>query len=73
MPTGAAAKIFEEYMVKMNAVKGYGEEMILIDTLLHEFHISLVSRIVHGPVAMNFINGTRRQVERVIDGLAKSI
>ena len=71
MPTGAAAKVFDEYMVKWNAAKVYSEKMFLIDTLLHEFHLSLVSGAVHRPVAMNFIDGTRRQVEEVISELAR--
>lgn len=44
--------------------------MILIDTLLHEFHLSLVSGTVHRPVAMNFMDGTRKQVEGVIGELS---
>lgn len=71
MPTGAASKVFEEYMVKWNVVKGYSEKIILIDTLLHEFHLSLVSGAVHRPVAMNFIDGTRKQIESVIGELAR--
>lgn len=72
MPTGAAAKVFDEYMVKWSLAKGYSEKMILIDTLLHEFHLSLVSGAVHRPVAMNFIDGTRKQVEEVIGELARN-
>lgn len=71
MPTGAAAKVFDEYMRKWNVAKGYSEKMILIDTLLHEFHLSLVSEAVHRPVAVNFIDGTRKQVESVIGELAR--
>ena len=44
--------------------------MILIDKLLHEFHLSLISGAVHRPVAMNFIDGTREKVERIINELA---
>lgn len=66
MPTGAASKVFEQYMAKWNMARGYSEKMILIDTLLHEFHLSLVSGAVHRPVAMNFIDGTRKQVEAAL-------
>ncbi len=72
MPTGAAYEVFEEYMGKWNVARGYSEKMILIDTLLHEFHLSLVSGVVHRPVAMNFIDGTRKQVESVIGELARN-
>lgn len=72
MPTGAAAKVFDEYMRKWNVAKGYSKKMILIDTLLHEFHSSLVSGAVHRPVAMNFIDGTRKRVEKVIGELSRN-
>lgn len=45
--------------------------MILIDRLLHEFHLSLISGARHRPVAMNFIDGTRANVDKIIDELAK--
>lgn len=66
MPTGAATKVFEMFMTKWTIAKGYSEKMILIDTLLHEFHLSLISGAMNRPVAMNFIDGTRQKVERVI-------
>lgn len=71
MPTGAAAKVFEDFIVSWSRAKEYNEKMLLIDTLLHEFHISLVSGAVHRPVAMNFMDGTRRQVESIIKELAR--
>ena len=51
--------------------KEYREKMILVDTLLHDFHLSLVSGAVHRPVAMNFIDGTWKQIESVIGELAR--
>ena len=56
MPTGAASKIFADYMKKWRVAKNYNEKIILIDTLLHEFHVSLISGSTHRPVAMNFIS-----------------
>lgn len=70
MPTGAAAKVFEEYIHKWIRSRDYNSKMILIDKLLHEFHLSLISGAVHRPVAMNFIDGTREKVERIINELA---
>lgn len=72
MPSGAAAKVFEEFIVKWSLSKSYNEKMILIDALLHEFHLSLISGVVHRPVAMNFMDGTRRQVESIIYDLARN-
>lgn len=71
MPTGAASKVFDEFIVKWSLAKNYSEKMILIDALLHEFHLSLISGATHRPVAMNFMDGTRRQVEDVISRLAR--
>ncbi|MDD5934545.1 MAG: hypothetical protein PUC65_03115 [Clostridiales bacterium] len=71
MPTGAAAKTFEIFIQKWNIAKTYNEKNILIDHLLHEFHLSLTSGAVHRPVAMNFIDGTRKQVETIINNLAR--
>lgn len=71
MPTGAAAKIFETFITKWSLAKSYQEKMILIDTLLHEFHLNLISGAVHRPVAMNFMDGTRAKVEGIINDLSK--
>lgn len=71
MPTGAAAHVFQKYMAQWSMAKGYQEKMILIDTLLHEFHLSLISGAVHRPVAMNFIDGSRKKVEEIIEKLAR--
>lgn len=70
MPTGSAARIFEEFMRKWERAEDYSEKMILIDTLLHQFHLSFVSGTVNRPAAMNFLDGTRQQVERIINELA---
>lgn len=73
MPTGAAAKIFATFIQKWDAAKSYNEKIVLIDTLLHEFHLSLVSGATHRPVAMNFIDGTRSSVEQIINQLARNM
>ena len=73
MPTGAASKVFEAFMTGWSLAKSYNEKIILIDTLLHEFHLSLISGATHRPVAMNFIDGTRSQVESIINDLARNV
>jgi len=70
MPSGAAAKVFDEYIQNWIRAQGYNSKMILIDKLLHEFHLSLVSGVIHRPVAMNFIDGSREKVEKIINELA---
>lgn len=73
MPTGAAKKIFNLFIENWERAKTYQEKIVLIDTLLHEFHVSLVSGAIHRPVAMNFIDGSRRRVEQIINSLARNV
>lgn len=70
MPTGAAAKTFIAFMQDWTTAKNYEEKIILIDTLLHEFHVSMISGTTHRPVAMNFIDGSRSRVDEIINNLA---
>lgn len=62
----------KQILDNVSVVRSYNEKIILIDALLHAFHLSLVSATTHRPVAMNFIDGTRNQVERVISHLASN-
>lgn len=71
MPTGAAARVFDAFMEGWSGATCYQQKIILIDTLLHAFHLSLVSGAVHRPVAMNFIDGTRERVTAIIQALAQ--
>lgn len=73
MPTGAAEKTFNMFIQKWNKAQNYQEKIVLVDTLLHEFHLSLVSGATHRPVAMNFIDGSRSRVEQIIGSLARNI
>lgn len=70
MPTGAAAEIFKRFIVEWERADCYESKIVLIDTLLHEFHRSLVSGATHRPVAMNFMDGTRKNVEALIQELS---
>lgn len=70
MPSGAAAEIFERFIHDWSLADSYQQKIILIDTLLHEFHRSLVSGAAHRPVAINFIDGTKKRVEAVIRDLS---
>lgn len=73
MPAGAAEKIFNLFIQNWERAKTYQEKLVLIDTLLHEFHVSLVSGATHRPVAMNFIDGSRSKVEQIINSLARNM
>lgn len=71
MPTGAVAKIFAAFIEDWEWAKTYQEKMLLIDTLLHEFHLSMISGATHCPVAMNFIDGSRERVDQIISQQAE--
>lgn len=72
MPTGAAEKTFNMFIQNWNRAQNYQEKIVLVDTLLHEFHLSLVSGATHRPVAMNFIDGSRSRVEQIVSSLARN-
>lgn len=71
MPSGSAAKIFIKFIADWDRAKSYQEKMILIDGLLHEFHLCMVSGAKGRTVAMNFIDGTHKKVEGIINELAR--
>ncbi|MDR2590956.1 MAG: hypothetical protein LBC71_08250, partial [Oscillospiraceae bacterium] len=50
--------------------KGYIEKMLLIDRLIHEFHINLNSGVKGRFVAINLIQGTKKQIGDLIISLA---
>ena len=71
MPYGSAAKIFNKFVSDWDRAKSYQEKMILIDGLLHEFHLCMISGARGRTVAMNFIDGTHKRVEGIINELAR--
>jgi len=70
MPSGAATKIFNAFIENWERAKGYSKKMILIDSLIHEFHINLNSGVKGRFVGINLIEGTKRQIEDFILKLA---
>lgn len=67
---GVAAPLFQRDLTDWEKAQCYQTKIVLIDSLLHEFHRSLVSGTVHRPVAMNFIDGTRKSVEALLQELS---
>lgn len=72
MPAGAAAKTFAAFLKEWETAKTYQGKILLIDALLHEIHLSMVSGAAHRPVAMNFIDGSRERVDQMISQLARN-
>jgi hypothetical protein len=72
MPSGSATHIFQAFLNNWEMVTGYSDKMRLIDNLIHEFHINLVTGVKGRCVAINFMEGTKQQISDVILSLAYS-
>jgi hypothetical protein len=70
MPHGSAKYKFATFIKNWEGVQGYANKMRLIDNLIHEFHFNLLTNTNGRPVAINFIEGTKKQIEELIFGLA---
>ncbi len=72
MPSGSAKHIFNAYIEKWQRAMTYSEKMRIIDELVHEFHINLVTGVKGRFVGINLIEGTKKQIEELILSLAYS-
>jgi hypothetical protein len=70
MPTGGAAHIFNGFIDKWPRMRDDVEKMRLIDWLIHEFHINLLTGTKGRFVGVNLIQGTKAQVKELILSLA---
>ena len=70
MPTGGAAHIFNEFIDKWQRAATDSDKMRLIDWLIHEFHINLLSGTKGRFVGINLIQGTKSQIKDLIMNLA---
>ena len=70
MPGNRATPIFEHFEQKWPGCKNSTEKMILIDWLIHECHVTLMSGAKGKSVCENLIEGTRKQITDLIVGLA---
>ena len=70
MPSGAATAIFNAFIDNWERAKGYAAKMLLIDNLIHEFHINLNSGVKGRFVGINLIEGNKKQIADLILGLA---
>ena len=70
MPTGGAAHIFDEFINKWERANTGIEKMRLIDWLIHEFHINLLSGSKGRFVGINLIQGNKFQIKDLIINLA---
>ncbi len=60
--------LFEAYLERFPAAKTAQEKMVLIDWLIHQFHVN--QGVANKPVGKNVIQGTAKQVAELIETLA---
>jgi len=70
MPAGAATPIFNEFMRKWLTCKDSKSKMMLIDWLIHQFHVALMADVKGRSVCRNLIEGTTKQISDMINNLA---
>ncbi len=67
---GNAEPVFRDFVASYRRATRPRERMVLIDSLLHEFHTS--RRGESGPAAVNVIEGSRDSIVAMLDGLFAS-
>ncbi len=70
MLPGSAYDLFEDYMARFTKAKTSQEKMLLVDWLIHQFHV--MQGVARMPVGVNVIQGSTDQVRELIESLAGS-
>jgi len=70
MPGGRAAPVFDNFIQQWPCCGDTASKMMLIDRLIHECHVTLMSGIKGRSVCVNLIEGTKKQISDVIMQLA---
>lgn len=65
---GSVTNLFESYMERSPSAKTSQQKMLLIDWLIHQFHVN--QGVARKPVGENVIQGTANQVRELIETLA---
>lgn len=65
---GSVVDLFETYLERFPKAKTASEKMLLIDWLIHQFHVN--QGVARMPVGQNVIQGTTDQVCELIESLA---
>ena len=68
MLPGSVVDMFEIYLERFPKAKTSAEKMLLIDWLIHQFHV--MQGVARMPVGENIIQGTIDQVRELIESLA---
>lgn len=70
MPAGRAKPIFDTFTDKWPICKDKKEKIILIDWLIHECHVSVMSGLAGRSVCVNLIEGSTTQLRDMLEMLA---
>ena len=70
MPAGRATALFDEFADKWPGALSARDKMLLIDWLVHECHVSVMSGIEGRSVCVNLIEGSAKQLRDMLEGLA---
>jgi hypothetical protein len=70
MPAHRAQPIFDAFMDKWPKCRDVNGKMMVIDWLIHECHVTLMSGEKGRSVCMNLIEGTKKQIQDLISTLA---
>ena len=70
MPAGRATEIFNAFADKWLVCKDEKEKMLLIDWLVHECHVSVMTGSQGRSVCINLIEGTLKQLRGMLEMLA---
>jgi len=70
MPGGRAVPVFDEFTEKWAKCGDSTQKMMLIDWLVHQCHVTMMSGIAGRSVGVNLIEGTKKQVSDLILKLA---
>lgn len=70
MPGGRATEIFEYFTQKWPHSKETVQKMMLIDWLIHQCHITIMSGAKGRSVCVNLLEGTQKQIYDLINKLA---
>jgi hypothetical protein len=68
--TGRAAEAFETFYQRYPTARTYREKMLLIDQLIHSFHIDEKRGVASKSVASKLLEGNRKEVVRFLDELS---
>jgi hypothetical protein len=70
MPSRSATPFFNDFINKWPLAKSYHEKMQLIDWVIHQCHLNMLSGVTRGFAGLNLIDGSREEVRNLILELA---